>query len=226
MKTINKISLAVSSILFSGALSAASIDFRHEYQHETKNNADRIKIAGDSGNHYYSVEMMFAGANGNAFKDLNRGNSEFEYGYKFKINDKVLLQPSMPVTFGTNYVAYKPQLRVQYTLDSGLVTKLRYRHEVRNFSDNKATELKSKVTANLGYKVNNFELGAEANYEKGHDNQVMFNNKDSNYDYLVVVGYKQSDWNWRPYAEFANVAVSSTSDKRQVRSRVGVTYSF
>ncbi|MCG9554991.1 oligogalacturonate-specific porin KdgM family protein [Vibrio sp. Isolate31] len=65
-------------------------------------------------------------------KTTLRWKNEFEYGYKFNINEHWLIQPSMTVTFRSDSGTYKPQVRVQYSFDSGLKAKLRYRHEFRD----------------------------------------------------------------------------------------------
>lgn len=225
MKKYNKIALAVVSTLFAGSLAAASLDVRQEYKHDSESYASRVKIGGGVGNHYFGVE---AKQKGQPFSEWESGDNEFEYGYKFQVTDHWLIQPSMPITFSSDKVTYKPQVRVQYAFDSGVKAKLRYRHEFRDYTDEsgESSEQKSKVTGNLEYNYENLQLGFEANYEKGLDDQVYFNNKDMNWDMNLKIGYKEADWAWRPYVEFGNVSVSSTSDDRQLRSRVGVTYSF
>ena len=225
MKKYNKIALAVVSTIFAGNLPAASLDVRQEYKHDSESYASRVKIGGGVGNHYFGVE---AKQKGQPFSEWESGDNEFEYGYKFQVTDHWLIQPSMPITFSSDKVTYKPQVRVQYAFDSGVKAKLRYRHEFRDYTDEsgESSEQKSKVTGNLEYNYENLQLGFEANYEKGLDDQVYFNNKDMNWDMNLKIGYKEADWAWRPYVEFGNVSVSSTSDDRQLRSRVGVTYSF
>ncbi len=225
MKKYNKITLAVVSTLFAGSLAAASLDVRQEYKHDSESYASRVKIGGGVGNHYFGVE---AKQKGQPFSEWESGDNEFEYGYRFQVTEHWLIQPSMPITFSSDKVTYKPQVRVQYAFDSGVKAKLRYRHEFRDYTDEsgESSEQKSKVTGNLEYNYENLQLGFEANYEKGLDDQVYFDNKDMNWDVNLKIGYKESDWAWRPYVEFGNVSVSSTSDDRQLRSRVGVTYSF
>jgi hypothetical protein len=214
---------AVVALVASASISAASLDFRQEYKHESETYASRVKLGAGVGNMYFGVEAM---QKGKPFSEWQSNGNEFDFGYKYKIDDNWMLIPGMPITFFPGHVTYKPQLRAQYSFDSGFVTKLRYRHEFRNFSDDRSSEQKSKVTANLDYKYNGFQFGLEANYEKGLDDQVLFDNGDTNWDALFKLGYKGEDWSWRPYVEFANVSVSSSSSDRQLRSRIGITYSF
>ncbi|WP_394154196.1 oligogalacturonate-specific porin KdgM family protein [Vibrio maritimus] len=213
----------VIAALFGTSVSAASLDFRQEYKHDSKDYASRVKLAAGVGNMYFGVEAM---QSGKPFSEWQSKGNEFDFGYNYKVDEHWSLIPGMPITFSDGHVTYKPQLRAQYSFDSGLVTKLRYRHEFRNFSDERSSEQKSKVTANLDYKYNGFEFGLEGNYEKGLDDQTLFDNGDTNWDALFKIGYKGPDWSWRPYVEFANVSVASDSSDRQLRSRVGITYSF
>lgn len=217
------VSTTVLTLVASASVSAASLDFRQEYKHESETYASRVKLGAGVGNMYFGVEAM---QKGKPFSEWESKGNEFDFGYKYKIDDSWTLIPGMPITFFPGHVTYKPQLRAQYSFDSGVVTKLRYRHEFRNFSDDRSAEQKSKITANLDYKYNGFQFGLEANYEKGLDDQVLFDNGDTNWDALFKLGYKGEDWSWRPYVEFANVSVSSSSSDRQLRSRIGITYSF
>ncbi|EPZ5430975.1 oligogalacturonate-specific porin KdgM family protein [Vibrio owensii] len=224
MLNMKKAAIATATLLMSTCVSAASLDFRQEYKHDTEDYSSRVKMGAGVGNHFFSVEAM---QKGKPFSEWESKGSEFEYGYKYKLNDHWTLIPSMPVTFFDGSASYKPQLRAQYKFDSGLVAKIRYRHQFREFSDdNKDMETLSYVTANLNYNINNFQLGLEANYTKGHDDQVFFDNGDTNWDAGIWIGYKAEGWDWRPYVQFTDVSVSSKSDERQLRSRVGVTYSF
>lgn len=239
MLKLNKILLATTTLLLTtsaATVNAASIDFRHEYKHDTEKNADRIKIGGSTktevGTHNYSVEMKFSGKQGTyGFQDLERGDSEFEYSFKYYVTDKFFLQPGMPITMGDERVTFKPQLRIGYEFDSGITTKLRYRHEFRNYTKDEndgENWQKSKVTANIEYTWNNMiQLNLEGNYEKAHENDdwILFNDKDWNYDYNLKIGYKNST-KWRPYLEFGNVNEGGSTDNRQLRSRIGLTYSF
>ncbi|MDG3085115.1 oligogalacturonate-specific porin KdgM family protein [Vibrio hannami] len=224
MPKIFKLATTAAIVLIASAsVSAASLDFRQEYKHDSEDYSSRVKIGSGIGNIYFGVEAM---QKGKPFSEWESKGNEFDIGYKYKINDKWMLIPGMPVTFFPGSVSYKPQIRVQYKFDSGLVTKLRYRHQFREFSDDRDSETLSYVTANVDYQYDHFQFGLEGNYTKGHDDQVFFDNGDTNWDLGVKIGYKGEDWNWRPYVEFANVSVSGTKADRQLRSRVGITYSF
>lgn len=220
----NKIALAVVATLFVGSVSAASLDARQEYKHGSEDWASRIKMSGSVDNHFFGAEMK---QKGKPFSEWEAADNEFEYGYRFKLNDQWMIQPSMPVTFGSDSVTYKPQVRVQYSFESGLKAKLRYRHEFRDYTSDSSNDNRnrSKITGNLDYNWNAFQFGFEANYAEDFANNEWTGGGGADYewDYNFKVGYKESDWNWRPYVEFGNVQDSSD---RQLRSRVGITYSF
>lgn len=238
MNSRKQVTLAVATTLFAGSISAASLDFRQEYKHDSEDWAGRIKIGGNTGSHYYGVEMKHSGN----LSELQRSDSEFEYGYHFDLDDQWRVSTSMPITFGDKAVTYKPQVRVQYKFDSGITTKLRYRHEFRNYaSGTTSTGLDGeehdfldagKITGNIEYNWNSWQFGFEANYKEDFFNDTWnLGNRDGKYewDYNFKLGYKNGDSNWRPYVEFGNVQCNSTctdSASRQLRSRVGITYSF
>ncbi|CAH0528861.1 oligogalacturonate-specific porin KdgM family protein [Vibrio hippocampi] len=223
MLNIQKTTIASLMLLVASSVSAASLDFRQEYKHDTEDYSSRVKVGAGVGNHFFGVEAM---QKGKPFSEWESKGNEFEYGYKYKLTNKWTLIPSLPVTFFDGSASYKPQLRAQYKFDSGLVTKIRYRHQFREFSDDRDMETLSYITANLNYNINGFQLGLEANYTKGHDDQVFFDKGDTNWDAGIWIGYKKADWNWRPYVQFTDVSVSSQSNERQLRSRIGITYSF
>lgn len=238
MRTRQQIALAITTIIFASNISAASLNFRQEYKHDSEEWAGRIKIGGSTGNHFYGVEMKHSGN----LNELQRGDSEFEYGYHFKLDNYWRITTSMPITFGDEAVTYKPQIRVQYKSDSGVTTKLRYRHEFRNYASGKtSTGLDgkqhnsldaSKITGNVDYSWNEWQLGLEANYKKDFFNdEWRLGNRDGEYewDLNLTIGYKDKNWNWYPYIELGNVQCNSSCDdntSRQLRSRLGVTYSF
>ncbi|WP_174208828.1 oligogalacturonate-specific porin KdgM family protein [Vibrio rumoiensis] len=235
---MKKVFLITSAIMLASTAvnaTAASLDYRHEYKFGTNQNADRIKIGGstktETGQHNYSVEMKFFGKTGNyAYNELERGDSEFVYSYKYNINEHWYIEPGMPITFGEDKTTYKPQVRVGYAFDSGIVAKLRYRHEFQDYTENKNngdTWQKGKITANLDYTWNNMiQMTFEANYEISYEDEYkLWDDGKTGYDYDLKLGWKNSS-NWRPYVQFGNVGVSSRTDQRQLRSRVGIVYSF
>ncbi|QIA65490.1 porin [Vibrio astriarenae] len=223
-KKFGKLLLAASiiSTLASFSSSAAFLDYRQEYKHDSDAWASKIKLGTGIGNHFFGVESQ---QKGHIFDGWKANVSEFEYGYRHRINESWRVIPATLVTFTNSGVTYKPQVQVQYFFDTGIVTKLRYRHQFKDLvdQDNQQT---SQITANLAYNHNAFQFELSGNYWKSLDDIDMFNNKDSNWDANFKLGYREKDWSLRPYVELGNVSVSSKSSDRQLRSRVGLTYSF
>lgn len=249
MNKIKALPIAIAAVFLSGTAVAGQIDWRTEYKHESEQHAGRIKIGdstkvSDSGKWYYSVEMKYFsgdnadGSRGGFMQNLQRGDSEVDWGYQHKINKQWFIQPGMPITFGDERITYKPQFRVGYNAKMGLKTRLRYRYEIRQYADGHSsyggeTWNKSKVTLTGGYKVKkypNLKLDYEANYWYSHEfdentgKDRQFDNGADNWDLGLFVGYQIE--NWRPYVEFWNSSVSSSTDERQLKTRVGIKYKF
>ncbi|CAH0530321.1 oligogalacturonate-specific porin KdgM family protein [Vibrio hippocampi] len=244
MFKFNKIATLIAATIISTGLSAASVDFRQEYRNEQDNQdqyQSRVKIGASVGKHFFGLE---AKQKGKPFTDWERGDNEFEYGYRFDLDKQWRVTPSMPITFSSGYVTFKPQVRVQYKFDSGVVAKLRYRHQFRNYAEDNSTTGRdgeqhsvlnsSKLTANLDWKLGDWQFGLEGNYVEDFINKEwkLGTNAEYEWDYNLKVGYKQKDWKWRPYFELGNIQCSSSSGcgddyrSRQLRTRVGITYYF
>lgn len=231
MNLHKKISLAAAATLITTNLSAASLDIREEYKHGGEETAGRIKIGGNAGNHFFGVEMKHSGFSD--IENLEVKENEFEYGYRWNVTKQFRVQPSMPITISDGRTTYKPQVRVQYKFDNGITTKLRYRHEFRNFTEESDRDSvnRSKVTANIAYNWNQLQFDLEGNYAEDFIDKE-WNDGSNEWDYNLKVGYKIDNTNWRPYIELGNVQCNSAcanegyDSSRQLRSRVGVTYSF
>ncbi|GAL20432.1 N-acetylneuraminic acid outer membrane channel protein NanC [Vibrio maritimus] len=228
MSTLNKVTVALVSVFATAAVSAASFDVRTEYKHTSKEHATRVKMGDSIGNFYYSGELKFKGEEGAFLKDLQNNGWELDLGYRFKLNDNWTIQPGMPIEARSKGMTYKPQLRVTYALDSveGLSLSGRYRYDIRqNNGEDAQNERRHRITANLNYSLNEWRFGLEGNYYKADtDGYILYNNKDTNYELNATA--RRHFGQWAPYVEFGDVNVDSTTDRRELRSRVGVTYSF
>ncbi|USD67339.1 oligogalacturonate-specific porin KdgM family protein [Vibrio sp. SCSIO 43136] len=256
MKAVTTIAALVASTLLAGAASAASLDYRAEYKHEDKDYAHRIKIGDstkifdDAAKLSLSVEQKFQSEqNDDGSQDfwngVSRGDSEFSATVQYKLGDGWYIEPGMPVTFGSNKTTFKPQFRVGYTSSFGLTTALRYRHEFQNFdssagttsaagSDDKIeragkTIQQGKITLTGGYKfkddLKNLKLSWEANYNHNYDNVRLANDKNWEWDAGIKLGYQFDDIT--PYMElWTSDYGSSAENDRQLKTRVGIKYSF
>ncbi|WP_261836433.1 oligogalacturonate-specific porin KdgM family protein [Vibrio ishigakensis] len=240
MKTINKVTIALLTTVAAASVNAGSLDYRAEYKHESETYAQRIKIGSsvkisDPAKLYFSVEQKFqSNDTGDFWNEVERGDSEFDWGVAYNLDKNWYIQPGMPITFADNKTTYKPQFRIGYKADFGLTTALRYRHEFQKFTADKNdgdTIQQGKITLTGSYKFTdeawkNLQLSYEANYNHNYDDVILSNNDNWEWDLGVKIGYKID--NFRPYVEFWNIKGDDgkTTDDRQLRTRVGITYSF
>ncbi len=254
MKAVTKVSLFVTSALLAGAASAASIDYRAEYKHEDETYAQRIKIGGstkinDQMKLNLGVEQKFNSNDKEDFwNQVEAGDSEFDWGLRYDINKQWFVQPGMPLTFGDEKTTYKPQIRVGYKSSFGLSTALRYRHEFQVYTDDAGNKTltdgtsvsvagktveQGKWTLTGSYDMRQFgneyldnvKLSYEINYNKNYDDVRLSDGKDSEWDAGLKVGYQVGSF--QPYMEFWTVDYgSSAEDDRQMRTRLGLKYSF
>jgi oligogalacturonate-specific porin family protein len=250
MKQQNKLIFAVAATLLSGAASAATIDFRHEWKENNGDSfreSDRVKL-GDSFRPFddikalkYNVglELKFVSADDtDTLKNVELKETELDLGATYSYGNWQF-KPGMPIAMATNKTTFKPQFRIVYKADNGITTALRYRHEFARFNEEGEgdtdgetgekvrTPTKSKITLTGSYKIEadpNIRLSYETNYIKSWDNVILSNNKDWEYDAGLVLGYQLG--NWRPYAEVWTIDVDKTSSERQFKYRAGVKYSF
>ena len=73
-------------------VSAASLDFRQEYKHESETYASRVKLGAGVGNMYFGVEAM---QKGKPFSEWESKGNEFDFGYKYKIDDNQSLAKNL-----------------------------------------------------------------------------------------------------------------------------------
>ncbi|GLS92699.1 membrane protein [Psychromonas marina] len=226
MKLIkSSVILFATSVISLNAYSA-SVDFRHEYKGKTDQHSSRVKMGNTFDNNFsIGLELKFKGKDGKFMKDLENNGSELDLGYKWAINNEWALQPGMPIEFGAESATYKPQLRVTYTPEAvkGFSVSGRYRLDIKPGQDDK--KFRNRYTANLGYSIENWSFGLEMNYYKSHEESyILFNNKDTNYENNLSASYKVGDWT--PFVEFGDVSVAADKDTRELRSRIGIRYSF
>ncbi|MFA0337263.1 oligogalacturonate-specific porin KdgM family protein [Vibrio breoganii] len=253
MKAMNKVTIALLTTVAAASVNAGSLDYRGEYKHESEEFAHRVKIGSsvkisDPAKLYFSVEQKFNSHDkSDFFNQVERGDSEFDWGVTYTLNKNWYVQPGMPITFANGKTTYKPQLRIGYKADFGLTTALRYRHEFQSFVDDTSDATSSdgnskisrdgktlqqgKITLTGSYKFSdeawkNLQLSYEANYNHNYDDVRLSNNENWEWDLGLKVGYKID--NFRPYVELWNIKGKdgSKTDDRQLRTRVGITYSF
>ncbi|WP_394241450.1 oligogalacturonate-specific porin KdgM family protein [Vibrio astriarenae] len=224
MNKLTKVSIAVASLLSTTVVTAASLDVRHEYKSHTEQHATRVKLADSIGNFLVDIEAKFKGEDGKFLKDLQNNGWELGLNYRHKLNDSWTLTYGMPIEARTSGMTYKPQVRATYALESieGMSLSARYRHDIRQ-NNGEANQNRHRITGNVNYSVDQWRFGFEANWYKA-DGYDIFDNGDTNYELNTSVRYVMGQW--APYVEFGDVNTSSEKSTRELRSRVGLTYSF
>ena len=244
MKLRNKIAIAITASLITGTAASTSVDFRHEWKADSKEEASRVKLGhgytiNDNWKGNLSLEMKFKSEDPtDTLNNVKLTETELDWGYTYKVNKNWELKPGMPISMTDSKTTFKPQFRVVHNADMGLTTAIRIRYEIANYSDSTEGDTdikgniinkpnKTKVTLSGGYKIQSLpdlKLGYEANYWKSHDDIAQFDDQDDNYDYGLKAGYKIG--NWQPFGEVWNSSVNNTSDDRQVKLRAGIKYYF
>lgn len=230
MKYYNNIALTIAGLMLATSVQAVTLDIRHEYKHHTNQHGTRVKVSDSIDNFYYGLEAKFAAdkeddGSQSAMGNLERGDTEIDWGFKFNLGENWYIQPGMPIAFGDKKNTIKPQLRIGYRASSiPLTTALRYRREYSSYSEDSSDDYEqNKITFTMSYKDGKNKYWLEANYLRNEDKDI-YNNTRENYDYILGAGRRIGSW--FPYMEFADVSSSSSSDTRQLKSRVGIKYYY
>ena len=237
--------LGLAAVTAFTAANAAKItvDYRHELRSEYSQNFDRICFIGalDNGVGFYvdsSVKSGSMGPTDPEYKDgqwgdfaANAVEMSLWYGYKM---GNFTITPGI-ITETAGQTGYKPYIRLQYNTDFGLWFAVRPRYDYWRDDGPKGDAKNARIDAWIGYTSGNF--GINYNYthmwalndvEKdanGNDiKRVMWDNKDYNYEQNIAVNYRMGQWN--PYFEIGDIAVAASDDKRQLRFRAGIQYTF
>ncbi|AJI96240.1 outer membrane beta-barrel domain protein [Yersinia ruckeri] len=230
MKFNKYLQCIASLMVFSSSLQAATLDYRHEYADRTRINKDRIAIIETLPNgigFYVDASVKSGGVDGEQDKylsDLVTNAIELGASYNYKITDRITLQPGFIFESGQDTSIYKPYLKVQYNLDSGIYIAGRYRYDyARKTAYHNDDEKTNRFDTYIGYNFDKLNLGY--NFTWMDSNQIKYDNKKTNYEHNMALSWKLNK-SFTPYAEVGNVAVKNNSDERQTRYRVGLQYNF
>ena len=234
--------LGLAAVTAFTAANAAKItvDYRHDYRTEWGQQFDRICFitAFDNGVGFYVDSSVKSGTKGptdentdyrdGQWGDFSANAVEMSLWYGYKMGNFTITPGIITETAGQT--AYKPYLRLQYNTDFGLWFAVRPRYDYgRNDLEGGDTK-NARIDAWVGYNAGNFGI----NYNYTHmwalndkadgSERVLWDNKDYNYEQNIAMNYRMGQWN--PYFEIGDIAVSPTDDKRQLRLRVGIQYTF
>ncbi|WP_394129436.1 oligogalacturonate-specific porin KdgM family protein [Shewanella maritima] len=226
MKFIRQLVLLPLLVLMSTNASALSVDFRQEYKQDSQVHASRVKMGGTLANNVaMSLELKFKGEDGEFLQNMQSNGAELDVGYHYKINEQWTLSPGMPVEFSNENATYKPQIRLTYRPEaiSNFSISARYRLDVKPHET--TNRYRHRYTTNLAYKHNRWDFGLELNYYYSDNADYhLYDNKRTNYENNLTIRYAFNRWS--PWFEIGDVSVSDDSDKRELRSRIGIRYRF
>ena len=201
------VTVATLCLPFYVSADSASINYRHQMTEEDSAHADRIKLnyRMDSGLGF-EAEMKYRTAGDRedvAYDNMVNNGHEFTVSYNYKIND-------------TFYVA------TRYRLDMKKLDRDQINSDMPdNIKDDQDTH---RLEGWLGYTpASKWAFEYQAIYFK--TNYIRYDNKKSDYEQNLIIKYKLTK-EWAPFMEVGDVKVSSTSDDRQARWRLGVQYNF
>lgn len=233
--------LAAATVANTASAAKFTIDYRHEIRSEYTENFDRICLIGafDNGVGFYVDSSFKSGSE-------RPGNPEYEegqwgdfvtnatemslwWGYKVA-GTGFTITPGIITESVSNQTAYKPYLRLQYNTDFGLWFAVRPRYDYARNDNTNGDFHTYRIDAWVGYNHGNFGINYNYTYmkadseDKSNGRGPMFDNDWNNYEQNIAMNYRMGQWN--PYIEFGDMAVSGTTDDRQLRVRAGIQYTF
>lgn len=215
------------------AASAVTVDLRHEFidgGKTDKSNADRVAVSHRFANGFgFSVEAKWKSGGDNTDKpyaDYVGNGHEESISWQWKANKNFSVTPGFNIESNDSRSIYKPNLRVQYSFDSGFYVAARYRYDYTRYPSNagKDDDKVNRGDAWAGYVLGDWRTELNYVYARSSEGTARNNNKPYSQEYNVKLAYRL-DKNWAPYGEVGNVGVNDRND-RQTRFRVGVAYTF
>lgn len=228
---------AVSSFAVADGWPHGYIDYRHEYLDKDAKHYDRIMMGNFFSNGIGIMgELRYAtneGGERHAWdpSSFNNNGMGLSIVYKFKPLDdkKFWLEPMFWLDSSKWWSTYEFGMTAGYDFSKEWRLSGRFRYDMdRATSDSLAygNEDRNNKRYDVWLKYNpadtNFNFGLNGVY---YDNDyTTWNNKETDYLLDFKVGYKYGSI--EPYFRIADKRASKTTDERQARVRVGVTYSW
>ncbi|KPM01591.1 porin [Vibrio splendidus] len=213
------------------------IDYRHEYLTEDRKNYDRVMF----GNFFSSglgvmAELRYATGEGHEKdewdpSDLTNNGMGLSVVYKFKPlgNKKFWLEPMFWLDSSKWWSTYEYGLTAGYDFSKQWRLSGRFRYDMdQATSDSEAygnTDRNNKrYDVWLKFNPEGSDLRFTLNGVFYDNDYITFNNGKTDYAIDLKVGYKVGSW--EPYVRLGDKRASKTNDDRQLRYRVGLTYSW
>jgi len=242
LRFIMKVKFIIPAIIIgltATTANATTLNLRHEYQ-DGKDNAksqhkDRLLIDHRFDNGIgLCAEVKWANPKGEGFDigEMHDAGHEVVVSYNYKVTDNFTLQPAYGADSNTNGITHKYNLKGTQKITDNWNVALRYRYGDVNKKTGAGEDTHySQFNLTSGYKAGDFKFGLDVEYKIVQSASSGYKG-DENYLNLVNVSaeYSGLESGWRPFAEFAMVAVDATDqegkDAYAPRYRVGLKYSF
>lgn len=220
--------IAVLLVLGPATSSALSLDARHEYLDDSKQNKDRLLLSHRFNNGIgFSVETKFKSGGDDRRKPMHHmesSSNEFTLSDQFHLDANWSLQPGLALETSSDKETWKPMLRLQRDFANGVYIAARYRYEYSHISSADAhNEHVNRGDVWLGYKWDAWKV--EYNYLYKHSDQIRFNKGRWDYEQNIKLGRTLAR-HWMPYIEVGNVSVSKNTRERQTRFRIGISWNY
>ncbi len=230
--------IASSSILalslFSTAVSAMSINLRHEYVPDDDQHRDRITLAHRFDNQIgVSVEAKWGHGPKKVFGDTHSAGHEMVLSYRYKISDTFTLEPAYGLDVNSSSATHKFNLKGIQKLTDNWGMSLRYRYGMKEYSkseDRSKDHYYHQFNLVTDYKFSWGKLGVDFEYKDLEHSTGGW--KDKGNDHLInfTGEYTKLSSGWVPFAEIGFVTNKSDDsvykDTHSTRYRIGVKYSF
>lgn len=223
------IATVVTTMLISTSVSAQTLMLRQEHMSNDQNaantNATLVKLSGNMGNTFIGTQIIHKGENLDSY---TLGSTEIQLGHRFTVNDDIKLVPQLQLTAVGSGLIYTPMIAMSYQLGGGFSIEPKYKHKFHvgvkdgEYSDTKQT---SQYQFNLNYTKDALRLGVQYDYHDALDGQTFYNNKGFKHLIELKAYYKVTP-DLTPFITFAGIPVGNESDEYQLRTRLGLLYSF
>lgn len=234
----NLVAVSALGLSFYACADSASINYRHGFTEDDSIHSDRIKLSYRMDNGLgLAAEIKYRTAGDRedvAFDNMVNNGHEFTADYNYKLSANSSLQPAFQMDSGKDFTTYKFGLKYNYKITDEwyVATRVRYdaksldRDQIDRSKDDRAKDNQNttRLEGWLGYTPKG-PWGFEYQYIYFDTDYIRYDNKKSDYEQNLIVRYRINK-QWQPFMEVGDIKVSSTTDDRQARWRLGIQYNF
>lgn len=234
----NLIAISTLGLSFYACADSASINYRHGFTEDDSIHSDRIKLnyRMDSGLGF-GAEIKYKTAGDRedvAYDNMVNNGHEFTVDYNYKLSPQSALIPSFQIDSSKDSTTYKVGLKYNYKINDTWYAAARVRQDAKSLDRDQVDHSKAnrakddqnttRLEGWLGYTPKG-PWAFEYQYIHFITDYIRYDNEKSDYEQNLSVKYKINK-QWAPFMEVGDIKVSSTTDDRQARWRVGIQYNF